>query len=29
MNLINSIKPFEGQEIKALELSPDKRFYYI
>ena len=28
MNLINSIKPFEGQEIKALELSPDKRFCY-
>ena len=28
MNLISSIKPFEGQEIKALELSPDKRFCY-
>ena len=28
MKLINSIKPFEGQEIKALELSPDKRFCY-
>jgi len=29
MKLVNSIKPFEGQEIKALELSPDKRFCYI
>ena len=29
MKLINSIKPFEGQEIKALELSPDNRFCYI
>ena len=29
MNLINSIKPFEGKEIKALELSPDKRFCYV
>ena len=29
MNLINSIKPFEGQEIKCLELSPDIRFCYI
>ena len=29
MNLISSIKPFEGQEIKCLELSTDKRFYYI
>ena len=29
INLMNSIKPFEGQEIKALELSPDKRFCYI
>ena len=29
MNLINSIKPFEGQEIKCLELSTDKRFCYI
>ena len=29
MNLINSIKPFEGQEIKCLELSPDKRFCYV
>jgi WD40 repeat protein len=28
MKLINAIKPFEGQEIKALELSPDKRFCY-
>ena len=28
MNLINSIKPFEGQEIRCLELSPDKRFCY-
>ena len=28
MNLISSIKPFEGQEIRALELSPDKRFCY-
>ena len=28
MKLINVIKPFEGQEIKALELSPDKRFCY-
>ena len=28
MNLISSIKPFEGQEIKTLELSPDKRFCY-
>ena len=28
MNLISSIKPFEGQEIKCLELSPDKRFCY-
>ena len=28
MKLINTIKPFEGQEIKALELSPDKRFCY-
>ena len=29
MNLISSIKPFEGQEIKTLELSPDKRFCYV
>ena len=29
MKLISSIKPFEGQEIKALELSPDNRFCYI
>ena len=29
MHLISSIKPFEGQEIKCLELSPDKRFCYI
>ena len=29
MNLISSIRPFEGQEIKALELSPDKRFCYV
>ena len=29
MVLINAIKPFEGQEIKALELSPDKRFCYV
>jgi WD40 repeat protein len=29
MILINAIKPFEGQEIKALELSPDKRFCYV
>ena len=29
MNLISSIKPFEGQEIKYLELSTDKRFCYI
>ena len=29
MNVISSIKPFEGQEIKALELSPDKRFCYV
>ena len=28
MKLINSIKPFEGQEIITLELSPDKRFCY-
>ena len=28
MKLINSIKPFEDQEIKALELSHDKRFCY-
>ena len=28
MKLINSIKPSEDQEIKALELSPDKRFCY-
>ena len=28
MKLINSIKPFEGQKIKALELSPDKRFCF-
>ena len=26
MNLINMIKPFEGQEIKALGISPDKRY---
>ena len=29
MKLINSIKPFEGMEIKVLELSPDKRFCYV
>jgi WD40 repeat protein len=29
MKLISSIKPFEGQEIKALELSPDNRFCFI
>ena len=29
MNLISFIKPFEGQEIKTLELSPDKRFCYV
>ena len=29
MNLVNYIKPFEGQEIKALEISPDKRFCYV
>ena len=29
MNLISSIRPFEGQEIKCLELSTDKRFCYI
>ena len=29
MNVISSIKPFEGQKIKALELSPDKRFCYV
>ena len=29
MNVISSIKPFEGQEIKVLELSPDKRFCYV
>ena len=29
MKLISSIKPFEGQEIRALELSPDNRFCYI
>ena len=27
--LINSIKPFEGMEVKVLELSPDKRFCYV
>jgi WD40 repeat protein len=26
MNLINMIKPFEGQEIKTLGISPDKRY---
>ena len=29
MKLINSIKPFEGMEVKVLELSPDKRFCYV
>ena len=29
MNLVSSINPFEGQEIKCLELSTDKRFFYI
>ena len=29
MNLIYSIKPFEKNEIKTLELSPDKRFCFV
>ena len=28
MNLINMIKPFEGQEIKTLGISPDKRYCF-
>ena len=28
MNLINLIKPFEGQEIKTIEISPDRRYCF-
>ncbi len=28
MNLINMIKPFEGQEIKTICISPDRRYCF-